>query len=305
MAAAVCLCLAAVACSEQINALAGENGIAMEYETALFDTDEAMQVNILMDEDEWKEMLENAIEEEYYSCDVEINGKTFYKVGIRPKGNTSLSSIASDPTTDRYSFKLEFDHYVEGQTCYGLDKLILNNNYADATNMKEALIYDMFRYLGADASLYHYAGVSVNGEYWGCYLALEGVEDSFLLRNYGAADGELYKPESMEMGNGGGGPENGDEKKAFQGMEQGESSEMEQGESSGIEQGERPEMEQGERPEMGQGAAPDDRNQMPGGMEAAAPSGVSSNLIWSAISFGVLVLALLFAVLFKRRPRRR
>ena len=55
MAAAVCLCLAAVAGSEQINALAGENGIAMEYETALFDTDEAMQVNILMDEDEWKE----------------------------------------------------------------------------------------------------------------------------------------------------------------------------------------------------------------------------------------------------------
>ena len=97
--------------------------------------------------------------------------------------------------------------------------------------------------------------------------------------------------------NNGRGPENGDEKKAFQGMEQGESSEMEQGESS--------EMEQGERPEMGQGAAPDDRNQMPGGMEAAAPSGVSSNLIWSAISFGVLVLALLFAVLFKRRPRRR
>ena len=33
MAAAVCLCLAAVACSEQINVLAGENGIAMEYET--------------------------------------------------------------------------------------------------------------------------------------------------------------------------------------------------------------------------------------------------------------------------------
>lgn len=181
----------------------------MEYETALFNTDEVMQVNILMDEDDWNEMLENAMEEEYYSCDVEVNGKTFYNVGIRPKGNTSLSSIANDPTTDRYSFKLEFDHYVEGQTCYGLDKLILNNNYADATSMKEALIYDMFQYLGADASLYNYAGVSVNGEYWGCYLALEGVEDSFLVRNYGAANGELYKPEGMEMGNGGGSPQSG------------------------------------------------------------------------------------------------
>lgn len=86
---------------------------------------------------------------------MEIGGKTFYQVGIRPKGNTSLSNIANDPTTDRYSFKLEFDHYVEGQTCFGLDKLVLNNNYADATNMKEALIYDMYQYLGADASLYN------------------------------------------------------------------------------------------------------------------------------------------------------
>lgn len=122
---------------------------------------------------------------------------------IRPKGNTSLTSIANDPTTDRYSFKLEFDHYVDGQTCFGLDKLILNNNYADATNMKEALIYDMYQYLGADASLYNYAKLSVNGEYWGVYLALEAVEDSFLLRNYGVQDGECYKPDSMNIGGGG------------------------------------------------------------------------------------------------------
>ena len=64
---------------------------------------------------------------------------------------------------------------MDGQTCFGLDKLILNNNYADATNMKEALIYDMYQYLGADASLYNYAEISVNGEYWGVYLALEAA----------------------------------------------------------------------------------------------------------------------------------
>ena len=119
-------------------------------------------------------------------------------MGIRPKGNTSLSSIASDPDTDRFSLKLEFDHYTKGQTCFGLDKLILNNNYADATNMKEAIVYDMYQYLGADASLYNYAEISVNGVYWGVYLALEAVEESFLLRNYGTEDGELYKPENMD-----------------------------------------------------------------------------------------------------------
>ena len=102
-----------------------------------------------------------------------------------PQGQHQPDLHRQCPTTDRYSFKLEFDHYVDGQTCFGLDKLILNNNYADATNMKEALIYDMYQYLGADASLYNYAKLSVNGEYWGVYLALEAVEDSFLLRNYG------------------------------------------------------------------------------------------------------------------------
>lgn len=202
MAAAVCLCLCAVAFSGQLTAWAGDKGIAQEYETALFDTSSILSVNIQMDEADWNDMLENAMAETYYQCNVEVNGTMFYQVGIRPKGNTSLSAIANDDTTDRYSFKLEFDHYVDGQTCFGLDKLILNNNYADATNLKEALIYDMYQYLGADASLYNYAKISVNGECWGVYLALEGVEDSFQLRNYGTESGELYKPESMDMGGG-------------------------------------------------------------------------------------------------------
>ena len=202
MAAAVCLCLCTAAFFGPIAAAAGETGITMAYETALFDTSGVLKVNIRMDEADWNDMPANAAAEEYYQCDVEIGGTTFYRVTIRPKGNTSLTSIASDPTTDRYSFKLEFDHYVDGQTCFGLDKLILNNNYADATNMKEALIYDMYQYLGADASLYNYAKLSVNGEYWGVYLALEAVEDSFLLRNYGVQDGELYKPDSMNIGGG-------------------------------------------------------------------------------------------------------
>lgn len=202
MAAAVILCLLACAFSQKLQAVYGNNAVAMEYESKLFNTDQIMDIDILMDEDDWNNMLKNAISEEYYSCNVVVNGKTFYSVGIRSKGNTSLSSIVNDPDTDRYSFKLEFDHYIEGQTCYGLDKLILNNNYADATNMKEAIVYDMYQYLGVDASLYNYAKISVNGDYQGVYLALEAVEDSFMLRNYGTENGNLYKPESMGVGGG-------------------------------------------------------------------------------------------------------
>ena len=171
---------------------------ATEYESVLFNTDSIMTVDIIMDEDEWQDFLDNAANEEYYRCDVIVNGETFRNVGIRAKGNTSLSNIAKDDTTDRYSIKIEFDKYVTGQTCHGLDKLILNNSYADSTYMKEALIYDMFAYLSADASLYNYSKLSVNGEYFGLYIALEAVEESFLTRNYGTLDGKLYKPENMD-----------------------------------------------------------------------------------------------------------
>ena len=52
------------------------------------------------------------------------------------------------------------------------------------------------------APLCSYVQILVNGEEWGLYLAVEGVEDSFLYRNYGADYGELYKPDSMGMGGG-------------------------------------------------------------------------------------------------------
>ena len=199
-AIAVALCFLAMGFSDSIEEYIGGEGVTMEYEYRLFNTDEPIQIDIRMDEDEWQDMLNNASAEIYYVCDVVINGQKLYNVAIRPKGNTSLSAIAMDPNNNRYSFKLEFDQYVKGQTCYGLDKLILNNNYADATNMKEAVIYDMFKYLGADASLYNYAVISVNGEYWGVYLALEAVEDSFILRNYGTEAGEMYKPDTLDFG---------------------------------------------------------------------------------------------------------
>ena len=181
------------------SAKASASGIAMGYESSLFSTDSIIDVDVSISEEDWADLLENAIDEEYYSCDVSVNGTKYTNVGIRAKGNTSLSMVASSDS-DRYSFKICFDEYVDGQSCDGLTKLVLNNNYSDATMMKEAICYDMFAFLGADASLYNYAKVSINGEYYGVYLALEPVEESFAMRNYGANYGEFYKPDNMGMG---------------------------------------------------------------------------------------------------------
>ena len=104
--------------------------------------------------------------------------------------------------SDRYSFKIEFDQYDSGKTYYGLDKLCLNNLIQDNTMMKDYLTYRLMAGFGVNAPLCSYVYITVNGEDWGLYLAVEGVEDAFLQRNYGRDHGELYKPDSMSFGGG-------------------------------------------------------------------------------------------------------
>lgn len=174
----------------------------MDYESKLFNKDSIVSIDIKADENDWANMLENATKEEYISCDVTINGATFSSVGIRPKGNSSLSMVAGSDS-DRFSFKFEFDHYIDGQTCYGLDKLVINNIQSDTTYMKEYMSYELMSYMGVKTPLYAYTKVTVNGENWGFYLAVEALEESFAQRNYGTNHGMLYKPESMgARGNG-------------------------------------------------------------------------------------------------------
>ena len=172
---------------------------SMGYESRLFDTSKVHTIDIEMDD--WDDFIENCEDEEYVMCSLVIDNEAFKNVAIRAKGNTSLSSVATYGN-DRYSFKIEFDHYSSENTYYGLDKLCLNNIIQDNTYMKDYLTYQMMNYFGVNAPLCSYVQITVNGEDWGLYLAVEGVEESFLERNYGSSYGELYKPDTTQNNNG-------------------------------------------------------------------------------------------------------
>ena len=168
------------------------------YESRLFDTSYVHSIDIVTDD--WDSFIENCESEEYSSCAVVIDGESYKNIAIRAKGNTSLSRVANYGN-DRYSFKIEFDHYNDATTYHGLDKLCLNNIIQDNTYMKDYLCYTMMNYAGVSSPLCSFAYITVNGEDWGLYLAVEAVEDSFLERNYNGT-GNLYKPDSMSMGGG-------------------------------------------------------------------------------------------------------
>lgn len=168
------------------------------YENRLFDTSYVHTIDIVMDD--WEGFIDGCEDEEYVVCAAVIDGEAFRNIGIRAKGNTSLSSVSSYGN-DRYSFKIEFDHYDSTKTYHGLDKLSLNNIIQDNTYMKDHLVYQMMNYMGVAAPLCSFAYITVNGEDWGLYLAVEAVEDSFSERCFGSS-GNLYKPDSMSMGGG-------------------------------------------------------------------------------------------------------
>ena len=172
-----------------------------QYMNKIFNKEEVLSINIQISEDDWNDLLEIAEDEEYQKVTIYINGEEFKDVGIRAKGNSSLSTIASDDTTDRYSFKIKTDKYVNGQNIYGLTKFVLNSNISDATSMKEYLSYDILNSMGVKTPGYSYANISINDEAWGLYLAVESIEEEFIERTFGDSDGNLYKVESMSMGN--------------------------------------------------------------------------------------------------------
>lgn len=199
-ALALAVLIAALAfCAPALGYEATSGGVVLGYEERLFDTSVVHTIDIVMDD--WEGFIAGCEDEEYVLCDLVIDGEEQPGAGIRAKGNTSLSSVAAYGN-DRYSFKIEFDHYDSSLSYYGLDKLNLNNIIQDNTYMKDFLSYQLMAAAGAAAPLCSYVWITVNGEDWGLYLAVEGVEESFLLRNYGTDYGELYKPDSMEMGGG-------------------------------------------------------------------------------------------------------
>ena len=109
-------------------ALAAKKGT--DYVQKLFDKSKPIELNIIMDDETWDHMIATASDEEYSACDLEVNGVLYENVAIRPKGNSSLSSVTSSGS-ERYSWRIKFDKYEKKRTCDGLDILILNNGFHD------------------------------------------------------------------------------------------------------------------------------------------------------------------------------
>lgn len=168
-----------------------------------FDKDEVMEVDISIDEAVFQDMIDNASDEEYKDADITVNGDVYGGVKIRTKGNSSLSSV-SRSGGERYSFKVEFGDNLQ---------LNLNNMFSDPSYMREYLSYEIMEKFGMPVPLFSYAKVSINGEYFGLYFAVESILETYLERNFEDASGDLYKSDGNTLAY------SGDEEDSYTGLE--------------------------------------------------------------------------------------
>ncbi|SNR38416.1 CotH protein [Lutibacter agarilyticus] len=132
------------------------------------------------------------------------NGKEWYKVGLRFKGNSSLKSSWESGTL-KLAFKLDFDEYeddypqIKNQRFYGFKKFSLKNNYADKSMLREKVAAEVFKNAGLAVSNTAFYTLYVdhgNGpEYFGLYTLVEEVDNTVIKTQFSSNDGNLYKPE--------------------------------------------------------------------------------------------------------------
>lgn len=185
--------ITAVGCSNKSISLNTLDTTTSKY-SSIFKKDSVIDIKIEIAEEDFKSILSDPMAEEYKSANVTVDGTTIKNVGFRTKGNSTLKSVANTDS-ERYSFRIKLDKYVDGQNLLGLDEFVVNNMYSDPSYMREYLSYEALREIGANVPETVFANIYINNELYGFYLCVEAIDNSFLERSFGNNNGNLYKQE--------------------------------------------------------------------------------------------------------------
>lgn len=185
-------------------AIALPAGAAPAGDPPAFDRDHVLEVRITLDPRDWEALrhehrdllaslgparLERPAPNPYrtYPAEVTLAGETIRGIGLRKRGFIGSSSF------QRPSLGLVLNHTEAAARWRGLDRLSLNNNLQDPSQLHQVLTYALFAKAGVPAPRCSLAHVTVNGTSLGIYSHVEPVRAGFLRRQFGSAAGALYE----------------------------------------------------------------------------------------------------------------
>ena len=128
------------------------------------------------------------ISDEYYTCNMIVDGVHFDSVGVKFKGNSSYG-IANQ----KKSMKVDLDINIDGQDLDDLNKFNLNNLYHDPTGVREKILSDFCIKNNIPAPRVAFTKVYYNNVYWGFYNLVEEVNKDFVDAWFNDQVGNLFK----------------------------------------------------------------------------------------------------------------
>lgn len=133
---------------------------------------------------------------------IEMDGNVWNHVGVRYKGNSSLTSAWNSGSL-KMPLKFDFDEFeddypeIDNQRFFGFKQLSLANGFSDDTYLRETLTYDLMRDAGLVAgNTAFYEVVLDYGEgpvNLGIYTVVEVVDDTVVETAFGNDDGNIYE----------------------------------------------------------------------------------------------------------------
>jgi len=195
-----------------------------DYETA-FPQDKVNTLEIAMSSSDWSSIQTDMVsiygiafgaggqgggafpstEPDYVSVSMKVNGKEWYKVGFRLKGNSTLRNSWRNGIY-KLPFRLNMDRYedeypqINNQRFYGFKELSMSPGANDNSLIREKVGSDIFRAAGmpcAETAFYKvYIDFGSGLKYCGVYTMVEVVDDTMIENQFGEDDGNIYKPES-------------------------------------------------------------------------------------------------------------
>lgn len=169
----------------------------------LFVQDVVHKIDVQMNQAKWNDFIANADKEEYYPCDVVIDGEKFENVGIRTKGNSSRMMV-SQAGKDKFSLRIKLDEYEKLQNYHGLTEICMNNMFSDPSCMRDILCYSALDKIDGVGPNCAYTDMYLNGQLYSFYFLAEQPGETLAERLATNDDAVLYKATDNAGGGGGG-----------------------------------------------------------------------------------------------------
>jgi spore coat protein H len=137
------------------------------------------------------------------SASLEFEGKKWGTLNLRYKGNSSYRSAGALKRPIKLEFEADGESKDKARTFFGMGKLNLNNNAMDASQIREALGYDIFRREGVPAARTAFARLYItvpgtyDNQYAGLYTVVEQIDQTFFKDRFGKKTGPVVKPEGL------------------------------------------------------------------------------------------------------------